>query len=138
MKLPSNFIGANATHVEIPHTSFVGRGQCYNVETGFHDLASAKGQTEVTCDKLCRANNDLGGLRGFSFHALNGVCVCLYDDGKSPLDSRRECPTYFDAGCYVKDAASGPIDSLGRKTGYFCYSYNPFPAEPIGSHLSIG
>lgn len=100
-------------------------GLCQNEATGIYDYAYTTGATITIeeCDQLCRRNNGLGGLRGFSTYQGDQQCFCWYDDGAGPGP---DCPPEFE-GCDTGQSASGPINDTNEFSSYNCYRYLDFP-----------
>lgn len=113
----------------IPNAEYLGKGECRDTDGIYHDYAAAYNNSEETCDEFCRANNQLGGLRGFQFSPDHGLCGCFYDDNTSPADYLGYCPPRFYA-CAVQNTNDGPLASNGSsRFGWMCYQYNPFPVR---------
>ncbi|CAJ1928783.1 unnamed protein product [Cylindrotheca closterium] len=108
-------------------------GYCTNQENGRHDYAfTLQGETITIaeCDRLCRSNNDLDGLRGFSTYEGDQMCYCWYDDGTAPGMGLPpdECPpgSPFHQ-CRRWPDGFGPIDALMGTFGFNCFRYLEFP-----------
>ncbi|CAJ1954204.1 unnamed protein product [Cylindrotheca closterium] len=124
-------------YVEVPGTSHLGEGVCQSTDSTVGglgsqspDFAAKFDQTALSCDEICRANNDSGGLRGFTLNDV-GSCYCHYDDGTSPKDYLGTCPASFD-GCGNQSSGTGDLKVGDPSSAYDCYEYTTFPV-PVPS-----
>lgn len=116
-------------------------GWCKNDKNQRHDFAftlpkEGRTVTPEECDKICRANNDLGGLRGFSVWKIDQSCGCFYDNGKAPGQGAgltgTTCPS--DSCLDVCDRSwpgSGKLIGGLPTNTQDCYEYLQFPVSSI-------
>ncbi|CAJ1954203.1 unnamed protein product [Cylindrotheca closterium] len=101
---------------EIPNTDYHGMFQGCEAANGILGSFSQSGHPNPqSCDKLCRSNNDSGGLRAFMY--MKGHCKCLYDFNTMTCPPTMTCD--FDGR-----TGSGPIQPKpNTPTYYSCYEY---------------
>ncbi|CAJ1954197.1 unnamed protein product [Cylindrotheca closterium] len=130
-------------YVEVPGTNYLGQGYCRNADTegegaypGYHDYTQILGgQTALSCDGICRNNNKLGGLRGFTLSGSD--CFCFYDDGTSPGEYLGNCPApFFSCGTHWTGTGDLAITDDSMIGG--CYEYTTFPVPATFTSESTG